>query len=106
MAAVPPPDSIINMAAQAASAASSPPLTAPTYFFSLAGTVAAIGHMDPLAVAGIALAACTFIANQVWAWAKNRREARAAALQLAIDELQLEELRRRQAEATQPPPQD
>lgn len=105
MAAVPPPDSIIQMAQHAASAASSPPLTSTTYFFSLAGALAAVGKMDPLAVAGIALAAGTFIANQVWAWAKNRREARAAAVQLAIDELQLEELRRK-VEATQPPPQD
>lgn len=90
-----PPDSVLHAAERAASAASSvPPYTGATYLLSLAGAASAVAKIDLMAVAGIALAVCTFVANQVWAWVRNRREARAALLQLEIDEMKLQELRR------------
>lgn len=86
-------DTIIETAGQAAaSAASSPELTRATYWFSAASLAGSLSNVDPIAFVAVAVAVCTFVANQVWAWVKNRREARAAAIQLQIDELTLAEL--------------
>lgn len=87
-----PPDTVIQAAERAASAV--PPYTGATYLLSLAGAASAVAKIDLMAVAGIALAVCTFVANQLWAWVRYRREARAALLQFEIDEMKLQELRR------------
>lgn len=80
-------------------AASSPPYTGATYLFSLSAVASSMANMDPLALAGIALAVCTFVANQIWAWVRNKREHRQAELQMEIDRLQLAELQQRRDQA-------
>lgn len=78
-------------------AASSPPLTGATYVFSFGAVAGSVANIDPLALAGIALAASTFVANQAWAFVRNRREQKQAELQMEIDRLQLEELQQRRS---------
>lgn len=86
------PDSVIHAAERAAS---NPPLTGATYAFSFAGAASALASIDPLALVGVTLAVVTFIANQVWAWVRHRRESKQAALQMEIDQLQIAEMQQR-----------
>lgn len=94
------PDTVIQAAEQAVS---QPPFTGATYLFSFASVASALASIDPLALVGIALAVCTFFANQIWAWVRHRRESKQAALQMEIDQLQIEEMQQRirQAEGKQ-----
>lgn len=86
------PDTVIQAAERAAS---NPPFTGATYAFSFASVASALASIDPLALVGVTLAVVTFIANQVWAWVRHRRESKQAALQMEIDQLQIEEMQKR-----------
>lgn len=99
-----PRDTIIQTAESAASSpVVSQALTKATYWMSAAGVAGAVSNVDPIALVAVCVAVCTFVANLVWAWLRNRREAQAAEIQRQIDELTLAEMVDRMQRKQQPP---